>query len=129
VIHCDIILFCSLFLLLLVLEFKLRYLRPEHLVPFFTKCLHINEHVILNACIKVKHRRVSVSELLVNIAHLPFEVGFVELREVLGDNSIKLGTDFCKLGVKVIAIELERTVHDSTVVESGHSEWADCFES
>jgi hypothetical protein len=121
VIHRNIVLFRSLFLLLLILDFKLRYLHPEHLLPFFTKCLHIYKLIILNARIKVKHRRVSVSKLEIKFTHLPFEIVFVELREVPGYDSNKLGTDFCKFGVKIIAIEFERTVHDSTVVESGHS--------
>ena len=89
-IHRDIVLFCSLFLLLLVLNFKLGYLCPEHLLPFFTKYLHINELIILNACIKVKHRRVSVSELEIEFAHLPLEVGFVELGEILRYDGNKL---------------------------------------
>ena len=128
-IHRDIVLFCSLFLLLLVLDFKLRYLCPKHLLPFFTKLLHINELIIFNACIEVKHRRVSVSEFEVKFAHLPLEVGFVKLREILGYDGDKLGANFREFSVKVVAIELERTVHNPAVVESGHSEWAGRFVS
>lgn len=62
-----------------------------------------------------------MSKLNIYFAHLPLERTFVEFWEVSRNDSNKLLTYISKLGKKVIAIELKRAIHDSTVVECSHS--------
>lgn len=128
-IHGDIVLFCSLFLLLLVLNFQLGHLRLEYLLPFLTKSLHIDKFFIFYTSIQGEHGGVSISKLKVYFAHLPLEGAFVEFREIFGNYGNKQLTYFLKLGKVVVAIELERTIHDSTVVKCSYSKSVCRFKS
>lgn len=128
-IHRDIILLRGLFLLLLVLNFELGHLPLEHLLPLLTKSLHIDKLVIFDPRIEIEHRRVPVPKLKIYFARLPLEVGFVELGKVLWEQINEFFADILQLCVVIVTVELKRTVHDTAVVERGHSKGAKCSES
>ena len=60
-------------------------------------------------------------ELNIDFSKLPFPIIFAKLRKVDGYDIKKMSTDFLELINIIIAKELERTVHDPTVVKSSNN--------
>jgi len=122
VVHGQIILAGGVLLLLLVLDLELGHLCLEPLLPPLVEGVLRDELVILDAGVEFEHGGVTVPELEVDLAHLPLEGGLVEAGEVPGDETDELFADVLEFGEVVFAVELEGTVHDPAVVESGYGE-------
>ena len=121
-VHRHIVLFCHLFLLRLVLDFQFWDFSVEYRLPLFAKDLFRYKLVLFDASLKQKHGGVAIPKLEVDFAHVPLEGGLVKGGEVLGKHFQKLVADVFEHGEVVLAVELEGTVHDATVVEGGDYE-------
>jgi hypothetical protein len=107
-----------------VLYPHLDYISIKYFFPFLLELLLIHEAAGLfdafDAGLNGEHRGISSTILEVDLSHLPLEGLLVELGKVVGKQFNEQLTDIFELLLKVVAVELEGTVHYSAVIEGRH---------
>jgi hypothetical protein len=90
------------------------------LLPFLLELLNAHESPVLpNACHDVEHGRIPMPHFGVDLPNIEFEGRLVEVLKVLRQNTQEMCPYILQLLLIVIAIKLERTVHDAAIVEGG----------
>ena len=107
-----------------VLYPHLDYISIKYLFPLFLELLLTHEAVglfdVFDAGLNSEHRRIPSTILEVDLSHLPLESLLVELGKVVGKQFNEQLTYIFELLQKVVAVELEGTVHYAAVVEGRH---------
>jgi len=122
-VHHEIVESNSLFIFLIPLELKTTFLSLKCIVPFCFKFLAGKQFVIFRTNFRVEHVGVSsLFEFDFKFAHDPLEIG-IEMRQIYVDKWFENRSDVAEFVFVLFTIKLERTVGDSTVIESGDFEF------
>jgi len=104
---------------------KLKFIRFWYilklLVPYFFIFFFRDEFVADDACLAIEGGGIPAHpNSLVDFAHLPPEVSFVETCDVGRDERHEYLAELCQLFLELGTVELKGVVHDVTVVEGRH---------